>query len=773
MLRVFSFLFFLFIGLNAFSQTGTLRGFVYDKGTQEAVPFANISLKDTKIGGITNSDGFFQIGKIPVGEYVAMVSFLGYETVELKVKIKANKINTQKFYLEESSQVLQDVVLNVQRQEMKTKVMISEVRLTTKSIDRFSIGGDADLVRAIQILPGVVTTGDQGGQLYIRGGAPIQNLTMLDGMIVYNPFHSIGFFSVFDTDILQSADIYTAGFNAQYGSRNSSVMDIRTRAGNRQRIAGKVSASTYMAKALVEAPIGKKDKNGFAPSSILISGKASYLHQSADIFYPYVETVFEGLPFQFADIFGKFSAQSNSGSSFNVFGFNFNDRVRFDADKEINWTTYGAGFDFTVVPAGSPTIIGGSFAYSNYLINSTEIEDQPRNSNISGFNGGLNFTYFIRDFDELKYGLEFIGYTTDFTITNSVGLQNSDNNNTTEIAGYAKYRYVSDKLIIEPGLRLHYYASLSEMSFEPRIGLKYKATPSLRFKGSGGVYSQNLVAASSDRDVVNLFYGFLSGGNSSLPSEFRGEPIDSKLQRAYHAVLGFEYDVTEFVDFSFETYVKDFAQIINTNRNKLYPNIGAYSDKPEILKLDYIVERGLAYGFDFLLKYNYRNWYFWGVYSWSKVTRDDGIQVYAPHFDRRHNVNLVVTYRFGKDQSWEVSSRWNYGSGFPFTPTQAYYPGLTFNGENGSPDLDFNYLNENGEPAVLYGDLNSARLTSYHRLDLSIKKSWEFDHNQAMEATLGATNMYNRENIFYFNRLTATPVYQLPIMPYLSMSFSF
>ena len=546
--------------LSSIAQTGMLRGFIKDKATDEVIPFASVSLLNTDYGSVTNMDGYFQVGKLPNGEYDVQVSFIGYESKNEKITIKKGNIITRTYYLEEGKEILDDIVLNIQRQERKTKVLVSEVRLSQKSIDRFSVGGDADLVKAINVLPGVVATGDQGGQLYIRGGAPIQNLTMLDGMIVYNPFHSIGFFSVFDTDILQSADIFTAGFNAQYGSRNSSVMDIKTRAGNRKRLAGKISASTFMAKALIEAPIGKKNKSGFANSSILLSAKASYLHETSNIFYPYVETVFDGLPFQFVDVFGKFSSQNNRGSEFNAFGFNFNDRVRFDADKDINWKSGGAGFNFKVVPAGSPTIIGGSFAFSNYAIESTEIPGQPRNSNVSGFNGGLNFTYFIGKNDELKYGVEFIGYATDFVFTNSVGLQVSSANNTTEMAGFAKYRYVSDRIIIEPGLRLHYYGSLSELSFEPRLGFKYNATEFLRFKGSGGLYSQNLVAANSDRDVVNLFYGFLSGGNANLPSQFRGEPVETKLQKATHVVGGFEVDIASNWDFSSRRISKIFIK---------------------------------------------------------------------------------------------------------------------------------------------------------------------------------------------------------------------
>jgi hypothetical protein len=192
-----------------------------------------------------------------------------------------------------------------------------------------------------------------------------------------------------------------------------------------------------------------------------------------------------------------------------------------------------------------------------------------------------------------------------------------------------------------------------------------------------------------------------------------------------------------------------------------------------LLRLDYIVEKGKAYGFDFLLKYDDGTYYLWAVYSWSKVTRDDGLTVYSPHFDRRHNVNLVGAYKFGDKKSWEVSARWNFGSGFPFTPTQGYYPGLTFTNSDGSPSSGFDYTTENGNGSVLYGALNSMRLTDYHRLDVSVKKNWELSKYSTFLATLGATNIYNQENIFFFNRTTAEAAYQLPIMPYLSMSYSF
>jgi len=651
------------------------------------------------------------------------------------------------------------------------KVNTAAVNLNPKSIETFSAGGDPDLMKAISVLPGVVTTGDQGGQLYIRGGAPIQNLVLLDGMIIYNPFHSIGFFSVFDTDVLQSAKVYTAGFGAEYGSRNSSVMDIRTRDGNRSETVGKVYSSTYMSKVLIETPLGKRDKNGLANNSLFLSGKTSYLRQTAPIFYPYVETRFGGLPFTFNDIYGKFTTQSKGGSKLSAKAFNFSDAVMLDSAQGIQWNSWGYGANFTVIPPASATLIQGDFAQSQYYIASTENPDQPRNSTINGFNGGLDFTYFLGKADEIKYGLDLIGYTTDFNYTNSLGLGLNQQESTTELGGFFNYRKVGTLLIIEPGIRFHYYGSLSELSVEPRLGLKYSITEDFRFKASGGKYSQNLVAANSDRDVVNLFYGFLSGA-TDLPSNFRDRSITSKLQKAVHGVAGFEYDLGDHWDVTLESYVKDFSQLTNINRNKLYEDVPSYSDQPEILRKDFIVERGLAYGYDALVKYEKGRYYFWGVYAWSKVQRDDGIQVYAPNFDRRHNINLVGNAKLGKEENWIFSVRWNLGTGFPFTPTQGYYPGIDFLDPLGNPDINFDYTTANGDPSVLYGALNGNRLPTYHRLDASLKYTAMLKTGQA-EVVIGATNMYNRANIFYYDRVAAARVNQLPIMPTISASFAF
>ena len=647
--------------LGLAGQTGGLRGLIVDQADQSPLNLAKVSLSagGKTLESYTNNDGFYQVNGVQVGTYKVTFSRAGYAPQTIEIRVSADKNTFTRITMKESVIELDDVVIDARKQEKQTKVSTAVVQLNPKSIGTFSIGGEPDLVRALQVMPGVITTGDQGGQLYIRGGAPIQNLVKLDGMILYNPFHSIGFFSVFETDILQSADVYTAGFGAEYGGRTSSVMDIRTRTGRRDRISGKVSASTYLGKALLEVPIGRK-KNGIAPSSLLVSFKESLLDQAAPIFYPYVATEYDGLPFEFRDLFSKYTLETNGGNKLNIFGFNFSDAVRFAGGKSIAWNSVGYGTDFTVVPASSNTILQGHLAQSSYTITSTEIENRPRFSTINGFNGGLDFTYLLRKADELKYGLEFIGYYTDYQFTNTVGRSLQQEDNTTELGIYFDYKRQQGRWLIQPGLRLHNYSTMGVLRVEPRFGFKYNASENVRIKGSAGRYSQNLIAANSDRDVVNLFYGFLSGGGIDLPSKIGDEDVQGTLQTADHVVLGVEFNPAPRWNVELEAYFKNFGMITNVNRFKLYDDIPQYANQPERLRKDFMVERGLARGIDALVTYEDKHWYLWAVYSLGRSSRYDGEQTYAPFFDRRHNTNFVVARKFAKQL--EVNLRWNYGS---------------------------------------------------------------------------------------------------------------
>ena len=767
MVRSFGvFILFVFFSLNIFAQ-GVIRGFIYEKSSGEPVMFANVQLKGTKFGATSDINGYFNINKLPAGTYRLLVSYLGYDSASVVVTVKDKEIVTKKMYISESSVMLDETVVSAEKLDKTEQVRISINKITPKQIERIpSIGSEPDFAQYLQVLPGVIFTGDQGGQLYIRGGSPIQNKVLLDGMVVYNPFHSIGFFSVFDSDIIRNADVYTGGFNADYGGRISSVMDITMRDGNRNRQAGKISASTFGSKLLLEGPIFKGEDNTKTSLSYVFSGKTSYIKESSKLLYNYVDSA--GIPFSFNDFYGKITLNTENGSKVNIFGFKFTDKVKYKALSNLDWNSFGVGSNIVLVPAGSPFLFKFNFSFSNYDITLNELDQLPRNSSINGFNLGLSFIYFVGK-NEVNYGIETLGFKTDFNFYNTAKKKLEQVQNTTELAAFVKYKMTINKFIIEPGIRFQYYASLSTVSPEPRLGMKWNMLKNFRLKFAGGLYSQNLVSANSDRDVVNLFYGFLSSPElGGLPDDFDGDPLKNSLQKAWHAIFGFELDLTKRIDLNVEGYLKRNTQLTNLNRNKIYDDNSDNADEPDMLKKDFIVESGDAYGVDLTLKYDYKRTYIWMVYSLGYVNRFDGIVTYNPHYDRRHNINLVATRTFGKGLDWELSARWNFGTGFPFSRTAGFYEKLPLTDGVGS-----SIPSANGEIGILYGEKNEGRLPTYHRLDLTLKKSFELSKNSIFEVTVSVTNAYNRENIFYFDRVKYQRVNQLPVIPSIGANLTF
>ncbi len=745
------------------SSVGDIRGFVYDKKTGEPIIFTNVFLEGTTIGVATDVNGFYSLTKVKPGTYKLVSTGIGYDTVKFTIVVKSGQKLSQNLFLSQKAVNLKDIEITADKTEAKTETKVSAVKVTPKQITQIpSVGGEPDLAQYLQVLPGVVFTGDQGGQLYIRGGSPIQNKVLLDGMVIYNPFHSIGLYSVFETDIIRNAEVHTGGFGAEYGGRISAVMDVTTRDGNKKRLSGKLATNPFTSKLLLEGPLTKY-KEGKGTASFILSGRTSYLEKTSRSIYSYVDTA--GLPYNFSDFYGKVSLNGVNGSKLNLFGFNFTDQVKYEAPAALSWNSAGAGGSFVMVPDESSVLIDGAFAYSNYKITQPQTNNTQRYSEIGGFNAGLNFTYFYGK-DELKYGLDMLGFKTDFVFTNASGVIVQQQQFTSEIATYFKYKYLRNRLILEPSVRFHYYASLNEMSVEPRLATKYVITENIRFKGAAGLYSQNLMSSTSDNDVVSLFYGFLSGPEN-LPESFRGKTINSSLQKARHLVAGFEFDVFKHMTLNLEGYIKQFNQLTNINRDKIYEDSEQNQDKPGYQREDYIVEDGVAKGVDFTLKYEHKNLYVWTTYSLGYVNRRDEIREYLPHYDRRHNANIVVSYAFGKDKTWELNSRWNLGSGFPFTQTQGFYEKVKFN------NIYEQYTQSSGGLGIIYSSLNGGRLPWFHRLDISVKKQWKLSENSRLEANLGATNIYNRDNLFYFDRLTNSKRYQLPFLPSLGVNLTF
>ncbi len=758
---------FLCVSFQVFGQDGSVKGFVYDATNGEPLGFVTVGVVGTTQGGKTNNDGFFNITKLPVGTISLQVSYLGYEIAKKEIKTKANYTVSTKIYLKRKARTLKDVVIKAKKSEKKFDTRVGTTKITPKELKMMpSIGGEPDIAQYLSVMPGVVSTGDQGGQLYIRGGSPIQNKILLDGMTLYNPFHSIGLYSVFETDAIRNAEVMSGGFGVEYGDRTSAIVAVTTKDGNKKKLSGKIGVNPILAKVFLEGPIGKgqKENGEFKETSttFLFSLKHSYLNRTSSALYgglgePYATK----LPYQFTDAYGKINLSFNNGSKFSIFGFNFDDRVNFAGVTDLKWNNWGLGTNFTITPEGSSSLINGGVYFSDYNINLEEADGLPRESAINSFEARIGVTTYFKNYSELNYGVELSAFNTAFKYFNFIGLpidDGSGGNSTTQLGGFVKLKKnFGDKLIFEPGLRLQYYASLDVFRLEPRVAVKYNITDNFRFKGSAGMYSQNLFSTKSDKDIVNFFSGFLTGPDVDI-ADLSGKVADNNIQKAYHFIAGVEFEVDK-LDFTVEPWYKNFNQLIALNRYKLL------STDP-----DYLIETGKAYGVDFTMKYAQDRIYLWTVYSYGYVDRFDGIQSYPTPFDRRHNVNVVASYTAGKKYDWVLSARFNYGSPFPFTRTQAFFERVDF-----SNGLGTDLLTQNGGFDILYeGDnINGGRLSHYHRLDLSASKKFIFQNKTTLETSFGVSNAYDRQNIFYIDRIRNNREYQLPIFPSFGINWAF
>jgi hypothetical protein len=772
-----AFIFLLPFLAGAQSTNGIIKGFVYDTKTGEPMIYTNVSVTNAKTGVQTDVNGYFSIS-LPAGSYRLLVTALGYDSSVTEVNLLPEAIITKKIMLTRQNQELKEIEISGRKTEKMTHINTGVTTVTPRQLKMLpSAGGEPDVAQYLQVIPGVIFTGDQGGQLYIRGGSPSQVGIYLDGVTIYNPFHSIGLFSVFETEAIRNVDVYTAGFNAQYGNRTAAIVDVHTRDGNKNKLSGLLSSSPIMTRAMLEGPLVKSKKDNGAGITFLLTAKQSYLEQTTKALYAGLgEPYKSGLPFEFRDLYGKVTFNGDNGSKLNLFGFNFDDQAKLLNDSthekiaNYKWKTTGGGATFVVSPSNTSALIDGKFAYSNYDISLDKLKPGtsdtfPSTSKIGGFEAAINFTYFMPNYSQLKYGVEINGISTSLSYRIGPGINTTQDRQSTIASLYFLYRQnINSKFIFEPSLRAQYYSEINRFSPEPRLGVKYNISESIRLKGAAGVYSQNIVSTKSDIDIVNLFTGFLMSPDQQIKN-VDGEVVKSTLQKSYHLVGGMEVDIQR-VELNVEPWVKYFPQVNELNRNKNPLN----ANDP-----DFAASKGLASGIDLSGKYSHDRIYFWMAMGYQKVSYT-GIdskgqkQTYPTPFDTRFNGNIVASYTAGKKKDWDFSTRFNVRAPFPFTQTQGYYESLdpTANG------LGTNPLTGNGTTGIAYADqINGGRLSWFHRLDLAVKKKFTLNENSKIEATFALTNAYNRQNIFYVDRLTNAKKYQLPLFPSVNLTWSF
>lgn len=766
--------FLLFVPISIWGQnTGTIRGKVFDQANGEPIAFANVQLFPDDQYTTTDLEGLFSFADVPAGAYELVISYLGYDSLRVPLTLEVGVIKYQAIYLQAGVQTLTTVDVSGQRERARSDVTIANLQINPTAIRTTpSIGGQGDIVQYLSSLPGIVSSGDQGGQVYIRGGSPVQNKILLDGATIYNPFHSVGLFSVFETEALATSELYTAGFPAIYGGRTSAVLDLQTRPGNRRQLAGQLAVSPFQAKVLVEGPLLPLKTESGNSISFLLTAKQGLIDATSQGLYQYaIDTSFFafadssdtqrsdlGLPYDWRDFYGKVTFSGRSGSQLDLFGFQFTDAFSVPGSAELEWTTTGGGTQFQLLPPNADLILNGSIAYSDYGIELRERDEAPRSSGIRAYSTQLDFIYFGTN-SELRYGFRFEGFDTDFRFRNPIGITFSQEDFTSELAAFIQWKIDAGKWLLEPGFRMHFYTSQNTIRPEPRLAIKYRATRSVRLKAGAGLYSQNLIGTLSDLDVVNFFVGFLAGPEESLFDPVTGLALANNLQLARHALGGLEIDLGKFVTLNAEVYYKDFNQLIQLDRNKR-----------EVEAPDFQREQGRSYGGDISIQYSHATVQLRANYTYGRADRTDEEQRYPTSFDRRHQVNLLGTIQFGAQKRWEASLRWNFGSPFPFTQTQGFYQGIpiernpvVFDVLTGNYDLE----------ALLSETINGGRLVPYHRLDGSITYRLDLSRSQSIRFNASVTNMYDRANVFYLDRTTSQRVDQLPILPTLGIEWKF
>jgi hypothetical protein len=314
--------------LSAQAQVGTINGFVRDTDTKETLISATVSIKGTKFGALTNKSGFFVLKNVPAGAYTLSVRYLGYQPVDKQITIEADAVQSLDIAMTSKTAQSEQVTVEANREVEKRQISISQVNVSMQTIKQMRLGGEADVFRTIQLLPGVLTSSQISSGLFIRGGSPDQNLVLLDGMTVYNPSHLFGFISTFNADAIKDVEVIKGGFPAEYGGRLSAVLNLTQKDGNQDKFEGVGSVGLISSKLSLEGPIG----NG----SWFIGGRRTYLDLILGLVPEDPQNPFPR--FGFYDLNGKITQNISPNDKISLSGF-------MSAD---DLTLNGAGVGFTI-----------------------------------------------------------------------------------------------------------------------------------------------------------------------------------------------------------------------------------------------------------------------------------------------------------------------------------------------------------------------------------------------------------------------------------------
>lgn len=733
----------------AVAQNSGLRGFVTDGASETPLQGATVVLTNNSgqlTGVATDGDGFFAFTRIAAGDYELRVSFVGYETHERPVSLSPGQVETVSVVLLEAEGVLGEALVVAEAESGIAAVAAGLETIRPADVDRVPVPGvSGDLAAYLQTVPGVVLPGDRGGQFHIRGGAPDQNQVLLDGIPVYAPLHVLSFFSAFPEEVIDGADLYTGGYGAAYGERMSSVLDVSARNGNKQDIAGAAAIAPFLSGLRVEGPI--------VPGrvSFLLSGRRSLVEElTPDIFG-------QSMAYGFGDAFGKIHALIGNRHSLSITGLGTFDRGDLGATQKtflgdaiatattdstrIAWTNRVIGARYEVLPGRIPIRFELAGGYSASDQDFGPADAPERESSIESVDLRADGVWYARGFD-IEFGGLFRATDTSFRLDGQFEqVPNVQSHAVSEMASYLTIGLGGPTLELKPGVRLYHVPDVGQTVLEPRFRASWSVTASHEVSASWGLFHQAIVGLNDERDIGNVF------------TAYRPVEEGSDLPRAMHAILGWSGSFEVF-KLAIEGYYKDYASL----------QVPIFSPFPRFTTRLESAD-GVAYGADIRLELNDRPFIRESTvsgrvsYSLGKVEYESATgETYAPGHDRRHFVQGVLSATRGEVS---LTVQGQYGTGLPFTPSAGFDEWYLF-----TPDVDV--TSAAGIDRILYADRNSARQPTYARVDVFLQRRIE---RGRYVGTLraGAINVFNRDNLFYFDLFTFRRVDQLPVVPSVGM----
>ncbi len=741
MLRIISTFCILMIitSINFGQRTGALRGLVTDSTSSEALAFGNVFIDDLKIGASTDARGYFYIPSIPANKnYKIIISYIGYQTKQREVFIPQDVITHINVKLMPAAIDIGVVEKIGEKYAEKAATDISLERIFVKDLEMLPKSVETDIFRSLQHLPGVQTVGDVSARFFVRGGSSNQNLVLLNDVPIYSPFHALGLFGVVDPDMVNFTEFYKGGFTSEYGGRLSSLMRIVTKDGNRNKFGASATGSFLTAKAMIEGPI--------PDGSFILTGRKSHSNAVLKKFMNEKD-----VPVNFYDLSFKINYSNPDvleNAKFTLHGFSSRDYLsnRDVLTEDFRWTNSIIGFKYFQWVTDSPIFFEFSISVSNFDGEAipNQSKKQSKKNKLDDFNFGGDVTYIFDSQDEIAVGMKINKVKAVLLLENNQGAVSEIEAEGANTVIYAKYKILHIKNFgLDFGTRVNLtrfaITTGGEFYFEPRVNLSYQLFDRIKIKAASGIYQQELTTISDENEVVSIFEPWIITPRYLKPS------------LAEHYILGLEMKLDNALLANIEGYYKSIKNLPLLNEKKYFP-----ADP------DLIAGKGESFGVEVLSKYVENSFTVSGSYSLSWSFKEvDGIR-YRPRYDSRHSVNLSLEVNIGK--GWRASAMWQYNSGLPFTQLIGYYNRLYFE--------DLETRNYYFIPHSILAERNAAKLPDYHRLDLNLSAKFNFSFAAAY-LNFSIINVYDRKNLFYFERETGKRVNMLPFLPSAAIKIEF